>query len=205
MDQMNRQARPHELGRGFTLFELLCVMTILTILLAVTLPSLDSVMKGSKLNRAGVLMADSLSLARQEAVTRNREVEVRFYNFASPQMQGWRGFQIFRVEQTASGRTVVATSPVKLLPEGTEITADTSFSPILFADATVGGSTTLPSSGAATYTGFRFRPNGSTSGDINATNNFLTLQNSQGTKPPADGYYTLQINTVTGKVNAFTP
>lgn len=190
---------------GFTLLELLVVLTILVVLAVVTLPSMSSAMSGSNLSRAGVTASDTIQRARQEAVARSREVQVRFYKFSSADLQGWRGLQIFRIEQTASGRSMVAASRVTLFPEGTALSSNAALSPILFADPALQGTTNLGSYGATAYAGFRYRPTGELSGEVNATNNFLTLQNITASGNPPANYYTLQINPVTGKVTVFRP
>jgi len=191
---------------GFSLIEILLVIAILVMLAVVALPAIGPVLAGSNINRAGITATDSILRARQEAVSRNREVQVLFYNFSAPaSAQGWRAVQVFRVEQSSTGRTIVPASRVTLLPEGSMISSNAALSPLLFADASLKGTTNLPSYGATSYAGFRFRPNGSLSSEINSTNNFLTLQAASARGNPPANYYTLQINPVTGKVTAYRP
>jgi len=204
MDEMNFPKARRGPG-GFTLLELLVVLAILLVLAAVTLPAINSAMSGTNLSRAGVTVADTVLRARQEAVARSREVQVRFYNFSSAQAQGWRGIQIFRIEQTAAGRSTVAATRIAFLPEGTIISSNSALSPILFADPSLQGTTNLSGYGTTSYAGFRYRPTGELSGEVNATNNFLTLQNVTARGNPPANYYTLQINPVTGKVTVFRP
>lgn len=207
MDQMNRaKPRPSSRPGGFSLLEILLVIAILVMLAVVALPAIGPVLTGSNLNRAGITATDSILRARQEAVSRNREVQVLFYNFSTPtSAQGWRGLQVVRVEQSSTGRLIVPASRIVLLPEGSVISSNTALSPLLFADATLRGTTNLPAYGATSYAGFRFRPNGSLSSEINLTNNFLTLQAASASGNPPANYYTLQINPVTGKVTAYRP
>jgi uncharacterized protein (TIGR02596 family) len=206
MDKMSRPDPCEKSLAAFSLVELLVVIAILAVLAAVAFPAVSSILAGSTINRAGITATDSILRARQEAVTRSREVQVLFYNFSTPaSAQGWRGFQVFRVEQSATGRTIVPSSRITLLPEGAVISSNAALSPLLFADANLQGTTNLPAYGSASYAGFRFRPNGSVSSEINLTNNFLTLQGGSSSGNPPPNYYTLQINPVTGKITAYRP
>jgi prepilin-type N-terminal cleavage/methylation domain-containing protein len=64
---------------GFSLVELLVVIAILVLLATVSLPAFNSITRGSNLQRAGQMIGDQFALARQEAVARNRDVIVQFY------------------------------------------------------------------------------------------------------------------------------
>jgi len=206
MDQVKHRLR--ESGRderAFSIVELLVVMVILIILAAITLPAMNSMMGAASLSRAGVTVSDNLARARQEAVARSREIEVQFYSIQSDPNQGWRAMQMFRVEQSASGRTLFPLSRVVTLPDGVMISSDAALSPLLTADTSIQGSTNLPGYGLTTYAGFRYRPNGTVGGAIAGTNNFLTLQNIKATGSPPANYYTVQVNPMTGKVIAFRP
>jgi len=192
-------------GRAFSIVELLVVMVILVILAAITLPAMNSMMGAANLSRAGVTVSDNLAKARQEAVARSREVEVQFYSIRSDPDQGWRAMQMFRVEQGASGRTLIPLSRVVSLPDGVMISSSATLSPLLTADTSIQGSTNLPGYGLTTYAGFRYRPNGTVGGAVTGTNNFLTLQNIKAAGSPPANYYTVQVNPMTGKVIAFRP
>lgn len=205
MDKVNprlRQGAGH--ARAFSIVELLAVMVILILLASITLPAVNSMMGATNLSRSGEALSDNLARARQEAVSRSREVEVQFYNIQSSS-QGWRAMQMFRVEQTAAGRTLIPLSRVIPLNDGVMISSNASLSPLLTADSAIQGSTNIPGYGPATYAGFRYRPNGTVSGTVTGTNNFLTLQNTRATGNPPANYYTVQVNPMTGKVIVFRP
>jgi len=186
--------------RAFTLIELLVVVAIVLVLATLAMPAFNSIAVGSNLNRSGQLVGDQIALARLNAVTGNREVQVRLYNMTNGITKGWRGIQVWRVEQTASGPTNIPSGRLMVFPEG--IVMDPDKSPLLAADPNVAGTVTLPSHGTVTYSGFRFRPNGSTDSSISASNNYLTLQQAN-TSP--SNYYTVQINPITGKTTIFRP
>lgn len=185
---------------AFSLVELMVVIAIMLLLAAFTVPAFNSLTMGSNLNRAGQLVADQISSARQTAVTRNRETQVWFYESAGGMNPGWRGMQVWRVDQTASGVTNVPASRVFLFPEGVGI--EPLESPLLTADASISGSFTLPSLGTVNYAGFRFRASGGTDVSVNATNNYVTLRQAWGA---GSNYYTVQVNPITGKASVFRP
>ncbi|MEH6625105.1 MAG: GspH/FimT family pseudopilin [Motiliproteus sp.] len=61
---------PVTVNRGFTLIELMIVLVIAGVLLLVATPNFDSVIVGSKIDKARYSMASSLAYARTEAVQR---------------------------------------------------------------------------------------------------------------------------------------
>ncbi len=144
-------------------------------------------------------------LARQEAVSKNREVEVRFYSFPVNGAAGWRAAQVFRVEQASGAASLVPVDRVVPLPNGIVISSSAALSPLLSADASIQGTVVLPGYGSATYAGFRYRPDGSTGSVVTSANNFLTFQEANDPASPPKNYCTLQINPVTGKVSSYRP
>ncbi len=136
----------HRLDAGtaaFSLIELLVVLAIVALVAVLTLPSLSSALNASKLDSASQTVADSIALARQEAVTKDRDVQVRFYNMTTGSFQGWRALQIIRVEQTPSGSTLVPVTKVRPLPDGVIISPTSTLSPLLTADPVISGTVNL--------------------------------------------------------------
>ena len=70
---------------GFTLVELLVVVTIIVILASMLGPMLNSALRGTNLTQGADKVIGILSLARQTALTKNQTVEVRFYAFVDPE------------------------------------------------------------------------------------------------------------------------
>lgn len=196
MDQVNAT-------RAFSLVELLVVLAIISIVAVLALPALSSSMTSTRLTNAGQMISDTIGLARQEAVAKDRNVQVRFYNLTSGTWPGWRAFQVFRVEQGGSGATLVPVTKLHTLPDGIVISA--TLSPLLTADPAVTGTASLPSYGNATYAGFYFLASGEVESALNPQNNYLTLQSATASGSPPTNYSTLQINTVTGRVSTFRP
>jgi len=188
--------------KGFSLIELLTVIAILAILATLIVPAVTSISRGSNLNRGGQIVSDQLALARQEAVSKNRDVEVRFYEFTTGLSPGWRGMQLWRVEQTPTGPVTNASSRVSVMPEGI-VMASNNLSPLIMASP-LSGSATLPAYGATPYRAFRFRANGALETGV-GINNYVTLVNATDTGNPPANYYTIQINPLTGKASVFRP
>jgi uncharacterized protein (TIGR02596 family) len=195
-----RKGRVH----GFSLVELLVVMAILILLAAATMPALQSTLVGSNLNRAGLLVGDQIQLARQEAVARNCEVRIVFYNLTNGATKGWCGLQVFRVEQSSDQASSVAITRVVGLPDGIVVSSNPNLSPLLTAYANT-SMTNLPGKGSVEMAEIRFRGNGFLSGGVTSSNNFLTLQNANAVGVPPANFYSLQVNPVTGKIAALRP
>jgi uncharacterized protein (TIGR02596 family) len=198
MDQMKNSG-----ADAFSLIELLVVMAVLAILVSVSVPALTSLTAGSNLNRAGQLVGDQIAMARQEAVAKNRDVQIVFYNLTNGLTKGWRGMSVQRIEQTSSGKVMVAVSKVAQLPDNVIISESSTLSPMLTAGTT--GTTNLANFGSVQYSAFRFRANGSLEGGFGAANNILTLQMATAQGNPPSNYYTIQVNALTGRVSVYRP
>lgn len=72
-------------GRAFTLIELLAVIAVIGLITATTVPMLFSTMKANRLSAAGEELVNRISLAQQMAVSRNHEIELRFYHYSDPE------------------------------------------------------------------------------------------------------------------------
>lgn len=192
---------------AFSLIELLLVIAILALLVTATVPALSSILTGSNLNRGGQLVADQITLARQEAVTKNREMQVRFFTLNSVTSAGPSGIQLWRIDEGTNGPTTNPITRMMRLPEGTVINPNASVSPLLSpSTGNISGTTNVPSYGTVPYTGFRIRANGMMDLAI-GKNNFITVQKAEPAPTGAtpDNYYTLQVDLITGKVISYRP
>ncbi|MGI6487884.1 MAG: prepilin-type N-terminal cleavage/methylation domain-containing protein [Syntrophomonadaceae bacterium] len=65
--------------RGFTLIELLAVLAILSIITAIVLPQVNTVLNYLQLRKDAVEIAREIRVARHQAIALGRGVKVRFY------------------------------------------------------------------------------------------------------------------------------
>jgi uncharacterized protein (TIGR02596 family) len=80
--------RPHSASAGFSLIELIAVMAIIVIIATFTVPAATTMLRGSQLSQASSILTDQFALARQQALGKNRTVEVRLIRFADPEQPG---------------------------------------------------------------------------------------------------------------------
>ncbi len=189
--------------RGFSLIELLVVMGIIILIASLVAPSFSSIVLGTNLSRAGQVVGDEMILARQEAVTKNRDVTVRFYKWDDLGTSAWRGMQIVTDEQVDGVSKVRPLARMKALPQG--VVFDPALSPLLDLGAVpVSGETSTPDKVTETAS-FRFRANGSTDPKFDVSESYVTLKSENDPSNPPDNYYTLVVNPVTGKITTYRP
>ena len=177
------------------------------------------------------ILTDQIKLARQQAVTKNHNVEVRFIRYGDPEIPGekantpssgyFRAIQVFEVLD--NGAIVPLDKPV-LLPQSiivspgtlSTLVSDPSMLPVKQAKKTKaadgsGGDPSMPRGIDWNYefVCFRFLPDGGTSLTTTAGKIWcITLHNvndaqSGGTPPP--NFVTLQVDPVAGSVRLFRP
>ncbi len=131
--------------RAFSLVELLVVMVIIALLAVLTLPVLSSISGGASLTRAGQLVSDQFAYARQEAVGKNREVQVRFV-WRDGAQPGYAGVQLWAPapNDVTSYRPI---SRIAWLPDGTVMASNARMSPLI-ASASIPETTGLFPDGA---------------------------------------------------------
>jgi uncharacterized protein (TIGR02596 family) len=198
------QVTSHSRASAFSLIELMIVIALLGLLTVLAVPALNSVMRGSNINLAGQTITDQLALARQDAVTRNRDVQVRFYRMTNGSTPGWRAVQLWRIDQGPTGPTTNAIGRLVQIPEGIIIATNNSLSPLITTPSFT-GTTNLPGYGPTPYAGFRFRANGSLESTVTAARGYLTLAPASDTNETPVNYFTIQLNPLTGKTLIFRP
>ena len=200
-------------ARGFTLIELLVVMSIIVLLLAAITPAFVGAVRAGHLTNAVNIVVDQLAAARQTAISRNRPVEVRFYQLSDP----------------ATGQSNYRALKAYIYANGTKAQALTRLyqfeSPVSMSTAAGGGgsqSTALRVAGNQTeilpgttvpvpYCKLVFSPNGRTDlGPQGSLPWYLTLYPTNlpitdNTNHLPTNWAVVQIDDYTGRVRVFRP
>ena len=210
---------------AFSLIELVVVIAIIAIIATFTVPAATTILRGSAITQASQTLTDQISLARQLALSRNRAVEVRFYQYADPEAPGetagspttgqWRGIQLFEVVE--SGVAIPLDKPQRL-PISVVIDSNVTFSTLITSPAKKPNTTTDPDLPRGVgknylYASFRFQQDGST--NLSPTGTwFVSIHNltdtPSGTKMESApnkpiNFFTLQIDPVSGAIKGFRP
>lgn len=201
--------------QAFSLLELLIVMAILALLAVLTLPALSSSLQGIKITQGTQILIDQITLARQQALSKNRAVETRIYSFKDPSSPGsqksYRAVQNFEIQDDGTAKPL---EKMVRLPSGVILDSGSSLSPLLSSSRAKQWLPTDPQislPGISTDYDTRvivFRPNGYTDLPAGGQSWFLTLHSeNEGDSLSAlpKNFSTVQIDPWTGRTSIFRP
>ena len=216
---------------AFSLVELLVVCSIIAVIVGLTIPAANTLIRGSAMTQGASMVNDQISLARGLALSRNRPVEVRFYKFADPETPGedkkneetWK-FRALQTLEILENGAAIPMGKVQYLPNNV-VMNDGALSTLL--DDRVRGELKKPGGPDPElprdvkkdykFYSFRFLQDGSTDLPLktsgSSTNErrwYLTLQAltdniSKESKTPPPNFFTLQIDPITGATKSYRP
>lgn len=209
---------------AFSLIELLIVLTVLGVLFAVAAPNLFTLMQASSLSSEGSKLRNKLTYAQQLALSKNTDVEVRFFKMADAGAaeieDEFRGFQFYQFDER--GRLIPVskffrvqppvvmseTYSTLLKPANNDDSEGMEYGFISPAESSDGEVPIGDEMVQAEYVSFRFRPDGSTdlpgrTGGDDTWYITLVQGDDQNGLPP--NYYTIQVDPFNGRIGVFRP
>lgn len=194
--------------RGFSLVELLAVVAIISILMALGVPALTSMLEAGRLTQATTILAGQFTLARQKAIAENRPIALRFIrkDSSSP----FNGVQLVSLDSSGNATPV---SRASLLPSQTALASSPTLSSLLDpADEKVAASAKDPSildfGTSYRYIQVSFRPRGSMDEDIQKCWFVTTVFERDAAKTSVTdlkNYSTVQVDPVNGGIQVYRP
>ncbi|MEI6492322.1 MAG: Verru_Chthon cassette protein D [Verrucomicrobiota bacterium] len=212
-DELDSAGNASNPARAFSLMELLVVVAIIGMLMALVLPSLQFALKANSISGGGQLVADQLTFARQEAITKNGDVETRLYKFDDPNdaspNEVMRALQSFRLKADGTreplGRLV-------RLPTGATISTNAALSGVFgqMSFQTPGPQDPNLAGVGKNYSwlGFLFHADGSMNlpqDPGSRTNNFVTIVGSTDQAAVPANYYSIMIESRSGRIKVYRP
>lgn len=198
------RARKQTVREAFTLLELLLVVALMVVLFGLIMPATTTLLRSAQLTRGGQMLADEISLARQEASAKNRPVELRILDLPlDGDDTGWKAIQLWISNESGAMEPI---GKLHQFPGPVVIAPDISLSPLLEADPARSGVAVFGAHGLRPWRGFRMRPGGMDQGVVTPTNNFLTLVTTPIPEQlPPDNFFVTRINPATGRVSIHRP
>lgn len=194
-------------ARAFSLLELLAAMAIGIILLSLSAAALLSITRAGNITTAGNQVLDLMARARQNAMSENARVEVRFYKLPETGSNtiAYRALRAVLIRQDGGTRDV---SALQKLPSGIVI-SDEAEQNTLF-QATIEEYEDLPDHPQTSYRAICFLPNGQTDLDLRPGSKwFLTLYDGNAAARASDhlpaNYAVVRLDAFTGSARVLRP
>ena len=213
-------------GQAFSLIEMMVVLGVVGLLLAFAAPNLFSLITANSLSGEGVVLKNQLTFAQQTAISKNADVEIRFFRMPdyanAREEEAFRGYQLFQYNLDGELAPISTFFRIKA-PVGVHETLSTILNPQAntsatdkkfgFSSPTIGTTGVKEGGGTpenAKYVAFRFRPDGSTDLPFRTGNSdtwYITLVQGEGAlkSDTPDNYVCLQVNPYNGQVSEFRP
>jgi len=186
---------------AFSLVELLVVIALVAILSSMAVVAFSGIQRFSGLTRGGSALADTIAMARQQAATRNRLVELRIIGLPGAASPSYTVFQLYTTG--TDGTLTVPASKIERLPNGIEVADGSSLSPLL--SSTNGILANSPLGANLPWKGLTFRPDGSLGGSVSSAPSFITLRHFSDTTSPPKNYFTIRVNPINGRITTHRP
>ena len=203
---------------AFSLVEMLAVIAVIGLIAATTAPTLFSTMKANRISAAGEDIVNRISLAQQMAVSRNHEIELRFYRFADPEnptsLDHYRATLIAQPAPDPDAPGTVETivlSDMNYLRNGIVVANEALLSPI-FAEAGRADTTDADkriTGAAAKYKTIRFFPDGTSDLPLVTNMSYLTVVEERDLAGATGGvpknFFAVQIDHYTSRSTTYRP
>jgi uncharacterized protein (TIGR02596 family) len=186
---------------GFTLLEVVLALAVSLILVCLSVMGYTRVIEAAAVESAGSLVSDTLTEARQDAVTQNNTVEVRFY--AAP---SGTAFDALQLRWHNTDGTTPAVAAALLLPTAAVIDATPVHSSLVTTNTqTPAVDATDPRLNNLTRC-FHFLPDGST--DLAATGQWMVTIRAAAQSDPAHfpaNWACVTVDPQTGRMQVYRP
>jgi uncharacterized protein (TIGR02596 family) len=197
-----RRCYPIRQVDAFTLLELLCVMAVAVILLALAIQGAGGFRQAQALTAAGALVASSMEIARQTAITENAPVRWQLIRVSDARNGDPAAYRLVRLQKLMTkqrawvsiGRQEMFPVAVIADPDQSSLLSESAISEI--SDLRIGGQSGQTAKAATVI----FHPSGRTSLNLNAKHS-ITLRSRFLT----GNFVTVEIDPVSARTQSFRP